>query len=353
MAPKLEKKRNLSWIMHILIFLMVYCLPFAMNPRHSSFNFVDYVGFFVPMTAYVILFYLNFYLFINKFLFKKKIWMYVLVNLGVILVFGFLLRIWGNFYFETYIAPNLTEGSKGPGMRFGMFFKDFMFMFMTICIATAFKTTMEWYKMDREKARIEAVASQAELKNLKSQLNPHFLFNSLNNIYSLMRVDTDKAQDSILGLSKILRYVMNENNQEKVMLSEEISFMKSYISLMSLRMAKNMKLTTDIHDFHDSTATIAPLLFISLVENAFKHGISPSEPSFIDIRITPTEDGKGITCIVRNSYFPKLQNDYSGSWIGIENLKKRLNLLYPDKYIFTGKVENGTEYYSKLLIALD
>lgn len=360
MDTTITKKRDLSWIMHILICIMVLALPFIFNPRRSIFSFTDYLGFCIPMILYIAVFYTNFYYLIKKFLFQKRVGIFILSNIILIALVSFILYRWNDFYFTKFVLPNINHDINyeinPEHMRripyFSIIFRDVMFMIMVIFISLACRSTIEWYHMDREKAKIQAFASQAELKNLKSQLNPHFLFNSLNNIYSLMRIDTVKAQNAILELSKILRYVLNDENQDRVLLRDDVSFMKNYIELMSLRLGKNATLTSEIADFSSNGSHIAPLLFISLVENAFKHGISQTDPSFIDVKIHLTDDGKMVALAVRNSYFPKAANDYSGSGIGVENLKKRLSLLYPGKHTLTSSIKEGV-YSAELKVELD
>lgn len=353
MAFKENKKEKKLWIIHILVFMVFFSIPFFVTPRHSSFTFIDYISFLVPMTAFVAVFYVNFFYLIRKFLFSKKIWGYILCNIVIIAVLAFLLKLWNDYYFNTFILPNWTKGMP-PRPHYGVVLKDVLFMIMSCSIALALKMTLQWYDTDRERAKIEAVASQAELKNLKSQLNPHFLFNTLNNIYSLMRVDSAKAQDAILELSRILRYVLSEDNQEKAPLCDEISFIRNYIELMSLRLTDNVKLTVNIApEVEKSDRTIATLLFISLIENAFKHGVSQNDSSFIDISIffEGEAETSRICCRVKNSYFPKLTNDLSGSGIGVDNLKKRLSLLYPDNYSFDSSIDGDT-YITELKVML-
>ena len=194
---------------------------------------------------------------------------------------------------------------------------------------------------------MENARSEAELQNLKSQLNPHFLFNTLNNIYSLIAIDPDRAQFAVHDLSRLLRHVLYEDNQKFVSLDHELNFMKSYIELMSLRLSGNVELKVDLPD-DGKGVLVAPLLFITLIENAFKHGVSPTEPSFIHIRFSWLENS-GICCYIENSYFPKKEIDRSGSGIGLENLKKRLDLLYPGKYDLRTERE-GNEFVAQLKI---
>lgn len=231
---------------------------------------------------------------------------------------------------------------------FVYFLRDIFTVIMFTILAVAVRMTIEWYKTEQEKVQIEAVASQAELQNLKNQLNPHFLFNTLNNIYSLISIDKDKAQNAVIGLSKILRYVLYDNNQDKVTLDKELSFTRNYIELMSLRLTDKVGLRVNIPE-HANSQIIAPLLFITLIENAFKHGVSQTESSFIDIDIEVHDST--VKCIVKNSFFPKRENDYSGSGIGITNLKRRLTLLYPKKHEYDISLLDNI-YISTLTIQL-
>ena len=180
--------------------------------------------------------------------------------------------------------------------------------------------------------------TEAELAWLKNQLNPHFLFNTLNNISSLTQIDADEAQNSIGELSDLLRYALYETQQKEVSLCGEIAFMENYISLMALRCDKNVKITTHF-DVPDTARTIAPMLFLSPIENAFKHGVSSGKPSFIDISLTEENGFLVFSC--QNSNHPKDSCDRSGSGIGIENMRKRLELMYTKRYEMSQTVERG------------
>lgn len=159
-------------------------------------------------------------------------------------------------------------------------------MIFMVGLSVAIRMSLRW--SDTELARREAVKSrtEAELKNLRNQLNPHFLLNTLNNIYALTAFDTDKAQQAIQELSKLLRYVLYDNQENFVPLTKEVEFIRNYIELMRIRVSSQVKISTHFQIHPNSQSPVAPLLFISLIENAFKHGVSPTEPSFIDITLT-------------------------------------------------------------------
>ena len=150
-------------------------------------------------------------------------------------------------------------------------------------------------------------------------------------------------------LSRLLRYVLYENQQKTVTLDKEMDFIRNYIELMRIRLAANVSVETCFDIRPDSRTEIAPLIFISLIENAFKHGISPTEPSFI--RIHFSESPGKICCNIQNSYHPKTQTDKSGSGIGLEQVQKRLDLSYPGRYSWKqGVSPDKKEYYSQLTI---
>ena len=202
-----------------------------------------------------------------------------------------------------------------------------------------------WTQAEAARKEAERNRSEAELKNLRNQLNPHFLLNTLNNIYALIAFDTDKAQQAVQELSKLLRYVLYDNQQTYVPLGKETDFIRNYIELMRIRLSSNVQMTTQIDILPDSRTLIAPLIFISLIENAFKHGTSNDRPSFI--RIDIHERGGELVCRIRNSCFPKTASDRSGSGIGLKNLSKRLEMIYPQRHTFEYGERGGT--YTALL----
>ena len=342
-----KKSRRAFILMNIMAVVLFYSLPFFINPRNETLTFVRYLGYCGSITANLLVFYVNFFVFIKRFMLQKRWIVFFVSNLLLISTVSILLYLWHGYYF-TNLAGIPMEHIPPPRNSFVFIARDMFFMMLTASMAVAIRVTLEWQHTDREKAKMEIVASQAEIKNLKNQLNPHFLFNTLNNIYSLMRMDQEKAQEAVLSLSKTLRYVLYDNNQEKVSLDKDLAFTKSYIDLMSLRLTDKVNVRVNISEKTEGL-TIAPLMFITQVENAFKHGISQAAPSFIDIDIDIHE--KVILCSVRNSFFPKDVNDYSGSGIGIDNLQRRLSLIYPGKHSFNYSTLNNV-YISELKITL-
>ncbi|MBR3496070.1 MAG: sensor histidine kinase, partial [Prevotella sp.] len=192
----------------------------------------------------------------------------------------------------------------------------------------------------------KAKNTEAELAWLKNQINPHFLFNTLNNISSLTQIDADAAQDAIAQLSDLLRYAMYETNKKMVPIQGEVEFMRNYISLMKLRCNEKTAVSSQFEVLNPGYE-VAPLLFISLIENAFKHGVSSNRPSTIDISLKQ-DNGQLVFCC-DNTNYPKDDADRSGSGIGLENTRRRLELMYHDRYEWEQSLENDI-YHVKITI---
>ena len=194
----------------------------------------------------------------------------------------------------------------------------------------------------------KAKNTEAELAWLKNQINPHFLFNTLNNISSLTQIDPDAAQDMIARLSDLLRYAMYETNKPMVPIEGEVEFMRNYISLMKLR-CNDRAVVTEHFKVDNPHTPVAPLLFISLIENAFKHGLSSSRPSAIHISLR--QQGGEVEFCCDNTNYPKSTADRSGSGIGLENTRRRLELLYHRRYEWQQEVRDNI-YHVKIIIRL-
>ena len=217
----------------------------------------------------------------------------------------------------------------------------------TVVVFAAFgvRNYVHSHRLQLELQEERRKSTEAELTWLKNQLNPHFLFNSLNNISSLTQIDPDQAQEAIAQLSDLLRYALYESNKPQVPLTAEVEFMHNYISMMRLRCSD---LTTVEEDLVPANIQVAPLLFISFIENAFKHGSSNTNPSHIAIHLQATDSRITFSC--KNTNFPKSDTDRSGSGVGLENTRRRLDLLYPGRYTWQQEVASN-EF--RIVITLD
>ena len=334
---KIEKNKMATLFFHTMAWLVLFSLPYLLSSGQSQELRNLAMHSWIPLAFYALLFYLNYFLLVDRFLFQKKLWVYIIFNIGLILFFVGLNKLVRYYFFSDFIASRVADSGKPPRNFF--LYIDIISFSVPIVFSLALKTIQRWMKTEAERVEAANIKLQSELQHLKYQLQPHFFFNSLNNIYSLVDVSPDMAKQTIHSLGKLMRYLLYETNNEKVSLKKEINFMTNYIELMKLRLNDN---TTVQYSFPDlkTDIQIAPLLFISLIENAFKHGVSADKASAIVFEMK-IED-KQLSFYSENQNFPKTDVDKSGSGIGLDNVEKRLSLLYPDQFSFVEKVENDT-----------
>lgn len=350
--PSHSRLRGIEALIHIIGWGIVFGFPFLMMTR-SGFNltWMDYLrhGSIIPL-SFLIVFYVNYCFLVPRYLFNGHIKQYLALNVLLIIGITAGAHLWQEYMFQARIHDGKAGRHVGPP-KWIFILRDAFSMILTVGLSAAIKMSGRWVQMDAARREAEKSRTEAELKNLRNQLNPHFLLNTLNNIYALIAFDADKAQAAVQELSRLLRHVLYDNQQNFVSLGKEMDFIRNYIELMRIRLSANVTVETQIDIRPDSQTEIAPLIFISLIENAFKHGISPTEPSFIRIRFS--ENPGEIRCEIANSYHPKNLADKSGSGIGLEQVRKRLELTYPDRYDWKqGTSEDKKEYKSILIIRI-
>lgn len=187
--------------------------------------------------------------------------------------------------------------------------------------------SMRWANMEQEKMKLQTENAENQLAILKNQVSPHFFMNTLNNIHALVDIDSDEAKKAIIKLSNLMRHLLYDSEEKMTPIKKEINFIESYVELMRLRFSEKVKIKVEIPT-EIPNKSIAPLLFTSLLENAFKHGISYNTNSFINIILSFTDNNLNFE-IENSNHFKKAE---SASGIGLENTKKRLDLIYKNKY---------------------
>lgn len=313
---------------HLMVWLILFSLPYLLSSGQEQILKNVFVHSWIPLILYAIIFYVNYLILITRFLFENKTFVFIIVNALLIIVSIWLRSEINSVFFEEVFRE--PKDGKGPPMKL-FYYVQIISLLVPVVFSIALKTTERWIKTEAEQKEAANIRLQSELQHLRYQLQPHFFFNSLNNIYSMVDLSPEQAKTSIHSLSKLMRYLLYETNTELVSLSDEIDFMVKYIELMKLRVSKN---TTINYNFPkvNSSIKIAPLLFISLIENAFKHGVSASKKSEINLKMNVQD--KTIIFKTENYNFPKEQNDKSGSGIGLQNLIKRLQLLYFNNHTY-------------------
>jgi len=333
----LQKKGNI--LIHVLGSIIFLSLPILFSPdfnqQHTIVDLFNVKPFLRPFTATCLLlafFYANYYVFIPKFYITKK---YVLFLLVICISFLIILLIPEIFIVGKKIEPinqHMLPHPGPPKKPFGLFINHHLFQFLGVFTFSLLLKIRERLK------QTETEKANAELSYLKAQINPHFLFNTLNSIYSLAILKNEKTADAVVKLSDMMRYVLNDSNANFVDLEKELSYISNYIELQRMRLTPNVKLSYlcegNIYD-----KKIAPLVLIPFIENAFKHGVNSEENSDIDIKITITDSN--LTLNVKNNCVSTNNNTLNKSGLGIENTKQRLNLLYPKSHVLNIREQNN------------
>ena len=347
MLKEVRYKTFAEAALHILVWGLLFCFPLLFSPADLAKTNYILIRSWIPLILSAVLFYSNYFLLIDKFIFRRKLWYFFLINI-VLIVLSFEANDYLRDMFRETPKPDFKKFRHfRPGKEF-VFYRYFFSASMTIGVSVAIKAIKKQQIEEIKRRNLENEHLKSELKGLKYQLQPHFFLNTLNNIYALIDISSDRAKETIHGLGKLMRYLLYDTNDELVILESEIGFLKNYIELMKLRLGENIDVVYRFPSDSNSKM-IAPMLFIPLVENAFKHGVSANLTSFIHIEMK--EESDIISFKVENSDFPKTESDMGGSGIGLNNLQKRLDLLYPKRYRWIqGKEDN--KYYSELIIEL-
>ena len=336
--------KHLAGACHMALWAFLFLSPLTYW-RGTGFHFMHYLMTCMTPLFQMIVFYLNYVVLAPKLFVRGKHRYDLLINILLLTTLGTILHFW-MVYVNSIYVPNSNINDDAIG-TISYIARNSLNLAIFAGGATALALARRWVTTDQKLKEVEAERATAELRNLRSQINPHFLLNTLNNIYALTAFDTPKAQQAIQELSKMLRHILYDYQQPKVALSDEVEFLQNYVNLMRIRLSDSVdvKFQTFIAN---PQLEVAPMVFISLVENAFKHGVSPSEPSFIHIQIESADNQ--IVCDIQNSNHPKTANAHSGHGIGLQQVQRRLDLSYPDHYQWEhGSTDDGI-YRSRIVI---
>lgn len=350
-------ERSVNIAIHLVAWLYIFVSPLLLTRHGEVFDWESYGRkLFIPLTSCAI-FYANYFWLVPRYIIRRRIKWFVGYNLLFLAVLSI-----GRECFIAYnpppFPPHELRGAEigmppfeVPNFNLKMMFRSCLGIVFSAGLAVAVRLSLQWRQAEEKRREAELGRATAELQNLKNQISPHFLLNTLNNIYALTAIDSEKAQEAILSLSRMLRHLLYENQNSTVPLGKEAEFLRTYIDLMSLRVAKNVDIRYDLDIAQNERLQIAPLIFISLVENAFKHGISATAPCFIHIRLSVNSEGRTLTFSVSNSHHPKSRSDKAGSGIGLQQVSRRLALFYPDKHTWHhGPSPDGSRYVSTINI---
>jgi hypothetical protein len=359
--PSFTPKRNLSILVHILGWIMLCVVLLILSPLSWRMGEVELpVQFWWKqiflISLLILIFYSNSGIIVPKILLKGRNYLYILIILvGAALFYSMIV------YFEQFslYAEKMHEVFNpdrpfNPRKRWipGDVFQLLLYL-ISIGLSTSVSLVEKWQKDESLRRELDRQRIDTELSYLKAQINPHFFFNTLNNIYALTNLDVSKAQEALLKLSRMMRYVLYENQKNETLLSKEVKFIGDYIELMKMRLSGKVKLTVQF-DEPKENLVIAPMLFLPFLENCFKHGISSQKESEILIKMEIM--GETVFFETKNDIFPINPDspEAKENGIGLVNTKRRLSLLYPEKHrLKFGKDEATNQYWVNLTINLE
>jgi hypothetical protein len=343
----------LGW--SILVFTFVLYGPLT---RQGNMPWQWWVKQLVLVGMLVGVFYLNALVWVPRLLFRNRLGWFVLLNAGAVALVYLLHRqtdAWLNLsdVMDRFFHAGEPHRPFRPKPRGFNSIWDTLILLLTLFvlgISTSLTAVQKWQKDAQLRRDLEQARTSSELSFLKAQINPHFFFNTLNNIYALTMIDVDTAREALHRLSRMMRYVLYDTGADTVLLSQELAFVQDYIQLMQLRLTDKVTVTFEQPSLLQDVP-IAPMLLLPFVENAFKHGVSATQPSRIYIGVAQRGDRLHIE--VSNTNFPEKGPALeAGSGIGLANTRRRLDLLYPDRYTLDVQ-ENRADNEFSVKLTLD
>lgn len=315
-----------AWIRHLMAWFVLFLVFYSYEPQFGNWTF-HVSNVLLIIIFYMMIVYLNLWYLVPNYLSEKKFVIYLVLLLIAALMFTPIRTV--VFY---------VKYSGFPDMQFDIIhYRTQLEVFFSNAViggaSTLFKIVSDWIQQQRAEKELQTETMQSELRFLRSQINPHFLFNTLNNLYALTLKKSDKAPEIVIKLSEMMRYMLYECNERYVALVKEVSYIKNYLKLEQLRQGENVNVQCEIEESNIDDQQIAPLIFIPFIENSFKHGIN-NEVQKGYVHLNMAVEGKRIIFQIENSKPFATSNpkpNRSGG-IGLENVKRRLNLLYPKNH---------------------
>jgi two-component system LytT family sensor kinase len=321
--------RYTSTLLHVVIWSILFVLPHLFfDTRNTKPDFFPGSFFIITNLYHVGLFYLNAFVLYSLFFNKRKWWIYILM-IGLMLI--------ASYYLKLFIVKQWYSEVVLDAWAYRiLFFPAIPFLVVSII----YRLIVDKIAYDKKQKEIVAEQLSIKLKFLRSQINPHFIFNILTNLVSLARKRSEKLEPALIMLSDLMRYMLYESDEKKVILLKEVEYLKSYIELQKLRFGHDVAIETNIDlSKSDERRSIEPMLLIPFVENAFKHGIGVDKPLIL---VYLTADNGKIEFDVKNKYSDCINESKDvSSGIGLKNIQSRLMLLYPNEHILKLEKENN------------
>ena len=388
---KIKSRKIPEYVIYLFLWLLFLIIPLITNNYGQKGDFLKICYDWLRLLPFVLVFIINNLWLLPRLLFKGKTNFYIIILVMVAMLISTTFQVlnpvlyqndpklleqrilkdpqWGREEMRPGTSPSLpgnlpsspelfksgaddgsSENRRLPVQNQPLF-QFINTLFISLLIAgfnTAIAVTNRWFADEQARKEIEKEHMQSELAFLQNQVSPHFFMNTLNNIHSLIEADQKLAQNAVLKLSEMMRYLLYESGRGTTTLKREIDFLRSYVKLMQLRVDDSVKVSFELPD-NFINVNIPPLLFISFIENAFKHGVSYRESSALWFKMIQHPDSLEFIAVNTVSIYRNSDSTIHHGGIGMENIKKRLNLLYGDKYHLNIE-SNDHEFKVKLII---
>jgi len=390
-AMKIKYRKMPEYVIYLFLWLLFLIIPLIINNYSVRGDFIKICYDWLRMLPFIIVFIINSFLLLPNLLFKGSTALYVavLITLTIIVTSTFQIigpglykndpkliekRIlqdpqWGREEMKPGAPPHLSGNATGspelfkspledinskkrglpvPNQSLFQFINTFFISLLIAGFNTGIAVTNRFFAEDQARKELEKEHMESELAFLQNQVSPHFFMNTLNNIHSLIEADQKLAQNAVLKLSEMMRYLLYESGRGKTTLAREIEFLRSYVNLMQLRVDDSVIVNFELPEKFNNV-NLPPLLFISFIENAFKHGVSYREPSALTFKMIQNTDSIEFIAVNTISAYSNGDSLVNHGGFGLENIKKRLDLLYGDKHqLIINKTDH--EFNVKLII---
>jgi hypothetical protein len=371
---KIDSRKIPEYVIYLFLWLIFLIIPLITNNYNIKGGFVKICYDWLRLLPFIIVFAINNFWLLKKLLFKGKTIVYAasllavaaMVSLSFIFINPILHKNdprlieerilqdpqWGreemnpgktSSYSDNSLAspelfnanPDDMAGKKRKlpltDPSFYVFLNTLLISFLIAGFNTAIAVTNRWFTEEQARKEIEKEHIESKLAFLQNQVNPHFLMNTLNNIHSLIEVNQELAQNAVLKLSEMMRYLLYESGRGTTTLKKEIEFLQSYLELMQLRVDKSIAVNLELPEIYNNV-DLPPLLFIPFIENAFKHGVSYMEPSALSFKLIQKEGFLEFTSVNTISSFRDKNTTVRQGGFGLENIQKRLEIIYGNRF---------------------
>ena len=340
--------KGMGGIIHIAAWGILFGLPFFFTGRESQvLTVTSYLRSVIVPLSFMMVFYVNYFLLVNRYLFSRHGWKFFLSNVALIAAAIILVHLLMQLLPPPEI-PHPHRSERELKDIIGFFTVNAMLYALVAGLSVAIKMTSGWYQIESMRRELEKSRAEAELQNLKSQLNPHFLFNTLNSLYSLVVGTSPKAEDAFIKFTELLRYTYVTAENDEVPIREEINYINNYIDLQLLRLNGRTNVIWNC-SIDDENTVIPPMIFLTFVENTFKYGASANRNCDIIISLRLEN---GILVFETENRIMKHSDEFRKDMpTGINNCRSRLSVLFPDRYTLDIK-EEGEVFKVRLQINL-